>query len=160
MQQVTGNIWDYHKYTTITGWPEAAIVIPTNIGWKANGHNVMGAGLAKDAAKRFPDLTQRYGALCKLHGLNTPVLFMEDLALVLFPTKPLNLDAPNMSWQGSSDIHRVEQSLRELVDLQPSMNRPVYIPLVGCGNGRLRESAVLPLMEKYLQSNSFILVRQ
>lgn len=154
MQQVTNNIWRY------LGTPNSAIVIPTNIGWKANGENVMGAGLAKEAAKRFPDLRHRYGQLCKFHGLKTPVMFMDDLGLVLFPTKPLNLDAPNMSWQGASDIRRVEQSLQELVSLQPVMKRTVYIPLVGCGNGRLRESAVLPLMEKYLQSDAFVLVRQ
>ena len=47
-QVVEGDIWEHHNDGS------RYIVIPTNIGWKTNGHNVMGAGLALQAKTRYP----------------------------------------------------------------------------------------------------------
>jgi hypothetical protein len=156
MLQTTGNLWDYY------GQPKSAIVIPTNIGWKKNQENVMGAGIAKEAAHRFPNLAYRYGRWCEMHGEDTKVVFAEDLSLVLLPTKPLALNAPHLSWRGPSTLARVERSLRELVDIQKEYTalQTVYIPLVGCGNGRLNEADVLPLMMAILTGDCFVIVRE
>lgn len=50
----TANVWDVHA---AGGW----VVIPTNQQTRTDGTAVMGAGLAKDAAERFPALPGAYG---------------------------------------------------------------------------------------------------
>lgn len=155
MQREIGDIWDHNSEIG------SAIVIPTNIGWKGNNENVMGAGLAKEASRRFPHLAYRYGRWCQMHGASTPVVFAEDLGLILFPTKPLDVKSPHLSWRNNSTIERITQSLKELKDCKAEHKiLIIYLPLVGCGNGGLEESVVLPLLEQTLPEPSYILVRQ
>lgn len=157
MLQTVGDLWSFY------GRPNSAIVIPTNIGWKKNQENVMGAGLAKDAARRFRNLPYRYGRWCELHKEETKVVYAKDLGLILFPTKPLDAASPHLSWRNPSTLPRITRSLHELValkaDPEHSDLHTIYIPLVGCGNGKLEESAVLPLMSSILVTNHFVLVR-
>lgn len=54
--ELIGNLWDFHRTDL-----ECFIVIPTNGVLKANGDAVMGAGLAKQAAQRFPTLPKLLG---------------------------------------------------------------------------------------------------
>lgn len=138
--------------------PHAWVVIPTNIGWSEAGVNVMGAGLAKQAAARWPGLPVWYGALCKQFGARTPVVANAEYGCVLFPTKPLDANEPHLSWKQPSSLHLIEEGLAQLVGLP--VEGDVMVPLLGCGMGRLPESAVLPLMRKYLEADRFILVRQ
>ncbi len=156
MRTVHGDIWDYYDP------PKTAIVIPTNIGWKNNYENVMGAGLAKEASRRFKNLAYRYGRWCSEYGAEAPTVFAEDLGVILFPTKPLNTRAPYLSWRNSSELPLIEKSLRELVELKPKHPalETIFVPLVGCGNGGLSESDVLPLMASQLAADCFLLVRQ
>ena len=167
MQHVVGDIWDFVG--------RAPIVVPTNIGWTKAGNNVMGRGVAMQAAQRFPDLPEWYGRFCKAHGARTPVAFkafgstLRSSAiipwtwadLILFPVKPLNEEHPWLSWQSRASLSLIERSLQELVDLIPKWPDPVKIvlPLVGCGNGGLSLGEVLPLLDKYLApTNKFVLV--
>ena len=84
-----GNVWDYHSKGY---W----VVIPTNLGWKANGEAVMGAGLAKQAAKRFPNLAKEYGSVLQDAAKFEEEVIYEDhkTKLILFPTIPLNKEFP------------------------------------------------------------------
>ena len=106
MKWVKGNIWIEHKMGSY-------IVIPTNAGWKGNGDNIMGAGLAKDAMKRFPELPRLYGAYCQV---KTPRVVFDEFRLILVPSKPLNEKQPWLSWQGSADYETVKKSLQWLQD--------------------------------------------
>ncbi len=54
------------------------IVIPTNIGWKKDGANPMGAGVALQASEMYPELANWYGARCKKFGENAAVCFYPD----------------------------------------------------------------------------------
>jgi hypothetical protein len=129
------------------------IVIPTNIGWKSNGKNVMGAGLAKEATIRFPVLAEWYGTLCRHFRESTPVSFLQPL--ILFPTKDLNRNSPWLSWKNKSTLGRIEKSAKELNLWIRSLGdggleRRVAMPPVGCGNGKLNFNDVRPILEKHL----------
>jgi len=148
--EVEDDIWVFY--------PHAWVVIPTNIGWNDLGMNIMGVGLAKDAASRFPDLPAWYGSWCKAYGANTPVMASRDHQLILFPTKQLDANSPGMSWKQPSSIDLIEKGLKELCEI--SIEGEIALPLLGCGAGRLSETQVLPLMKTLLPDDRFIFVRQ
>lgn len=138
------------------------IVIPTNIGWKVDGSNVMGRGLARLVASIYPGLPKDYGAICQKYGEKTTcaVISGYDAALIMFPVKPLNREAPWMSWKSMGSLELIERSAKHLAELEPSLpgGLPIAVPAVGCGNGGLDLSDVKPILERHLVSDRFILV--
>ena len=146
--------------------PTHAIVIPTNAGWRADGSNVTGAGLAKQAAERFPDLPAWYGLVCRreqrLDRVPPPALhWPRDAAgpaLVLVAVKPCDLTQPHLSWDQPARLELVE---RGLFGLQQMTETPrVAVPLLGCGNGGLDPRVVLPLMRRLLDDRFLLVDRQ
>lgn len=143
----TGDIWIYHKLGN-------CIVIPTNAGWKQNGENVMGAGLALQASEKYPNLPLVYGLACK-NG--KPYFYDEINRLFLVPTKPLIKDKPWLSWSQSAKEETIISSLTWLVDTATLLTfKKIYVPLLGAGNGGMNEYKVRDLMEKYLKSEKFV----
>lgn len=149
-----GDIWRFSPWC----W----IVIPTNLGFRADGSNVMGAGLAKQAEKLYPGLAWSYGQSCRewareggIHGIWTSTAFSR---LALFPVKPLNIEKPHLSWKQNASLELIDQSAWKLSRMFGD-NHQVAVPLVGCGNGKLDEKDVLPILRKHLTSDRFILVR-
>lgn len=157
MKTEIGNLWDHHDRGR---W----VVVTTNIGWKNDGSNPMGAGVAKIAANRFPELPNKYGPRCKKYGANTAVWPFSPGKLILFPTKPLNENQPWLSWKNNSDYSLIKRSTKQLVKLVDMLRQRgkflpvVVLPMVGCGNGNLEPKCVTRLLEKYLD-DTFILVR-
>jgi hypothetical protein len=165
MHEISGDIWNLAD----SHW----IVIPTNCGWNSRGENVMGAGLAKQAAMRFPELRAVYGKVCRdeaLAGRANPFMVYGKRRLILFAVKPLWKDAPQLSWKRPADLKMIEASCRCLVDWindgvadsWPELPEPplIAIPTVGCGNGRLHEADVLPILHKHLDRfDNVVLVR-
>ena len=89
MKRTTGDIWDAPP-------TDAWIVVPTNVGWKRDGTNVMGSGIAEQAKVKFDDLPHRYGRWCQE---NKDKLFEYNKGkLLCLPVKPLNKKKPWMSW--------------------------------------------------------------
>lgn len=148
MRVFYGDIWDQ--------FPHALTVVPVNIGWKMSGEAVMGAGIAKQAVDRFPDLPQWWGFLCQRFRENTPVTLHPRHRLLLFPTKPLDDDAPWMSWKSDADSKLVWRSAAQLAAF--AFDETINIPLVGCGNGRLSAELVLPILRMFLNHHRFQLV--
>lgn len=124
------------------------VVIPTNIGFKKDGANVMGAGLAKQARERVGHLDRWYGMLCKACREHTPVCVFPDAPLILFPVKPFNAKHPHLSWKQDADPRLIERSLKQLGSM--TIRKPVAIPAVGCGNGNLSHTMIVPVMEQIL----------
>jgi hypothetical protein len=149
-----GNIWQYRG--------RGYIVIPTNIGWKKDGSGVMGRGLAAQAASMYPGLAERYGEMCQKYGerLSCVVVLGYDTPLILFPTKPLNKEAPWLSWRSAADLRLIEKNARCLSELEKDLkdDLPILVPALGCGNGGLDLRLVRPIFERYLTSDRFILV--
>lgn len=174
MRQVEGDLWTFLGHC----W----LVIPTNIGWRPKpdeedptapcGPAPMGAGVAGQFAERVPSAPYLWGMFCHHHKALTPVLAAPQ-GWIYFPTKALDEKRPWLSWKAKANLVLVERSLAQLAALRlPSKEErvgyaraatfetdEVAIPMVGCGEGRLKESQVLPLMKQYLDDR-FILVRQ
>lgn len=141
-----GDIWDYNEHN----W----CVITTNIGWNSQGLAVMGAGIAKQAAYRYPELQHWYGEQCRSLKELVGVSVYKPGKLLLFPTKALNKEHPHLSWRAKSEMWLIENSLNRLVglmsDIQMVYTSKVYLPPVGCGHGGLNLEDVYPLLEQYL----------
>jgi hypothetical protein len=153
VKEACGDIWSW-----LDAPHHAEVVIPTNIGWKSNGENVMGAGLAKECLARYPGVAQWYGEICQACGPFTPVVVHPEHPLIFFPTKVLNYDEPHLSWQRGSHLGLIERATQQLAALRLG---PVALPLVGCGNGGLSEERVLPVLRDWLgSSNHVTLVRR
>lgn len=141
MHMIRGDIWEEAKKGVL-------VVIPTNIGWRKDGSNVMGAGLAKQAQERIPHLARWYGMLCKSCREHTPVCVFPDAPIILFPVKKLDPAHPHLSWKQDADPRLIERSLKQLGSI--TLHKPVVIPAVGCGNGNLSAKTIVPVMEQLL----------
>ncbi len=150
MKLVKGSLWS----AEFDGYLK---VVPINLGWKSSGANVMGRGVAKQAAAKFPDLAMWFGQVCKDMASADIVKINRYSDLLMFPVKPLFKTAPHLSWQRDADFDLVERSARELASLLGS-NQPIVLPLVGCGNGGLSPCDVLPMLFRLLRSDRFTLV--
>ena len=107
--------------------------------------NVMGAGLAKQVATRYPNIPNALGWLYKSGKHNCHV--MEQLKLIFFPVKPLARN-PAMSWSQPASLSLIEESARDLGTIV--LTSLVVVPHVGCGNGGLDWNEVKPILDKYL----------
>lgn len=147
MKKVKGDIWDLAE----THW----LVVPVNAGWRADGTNVMGRGLAKQAAARFPELPLEYGRACrdmKRAGNPNNLYICLNRRLILFPVKPLNAAAPHLSWRQEASIDLIRRSCESLGEWMEAAEWPlVAMPTVGCGNGQLNPKHVLPVLDEFFQ---------
>lgn len=143
-------------------------VIPVNIGWDKHGRAIMGKGLAKQAAERFPEVLESWGDVCQAGRNATQVLQKRFTGprgganLVLFPTKPLHAPAPYLSWRFDASPRLIEKSVQELDAIFGEMGQVVgrdpiiQIPPVGCGAGHLKREQVIPILEKYLTKDRYV----
>jgi hypothetical protein len=168
MQTIVGDIWGLAAKID-------AIVIPTNVGWRSDGRNVMGRGLARQAARRWPELPGDYGTFCRMHGRATPVALYPLPAgnkwckmLLLFPVKPLDINKPHLSWFQPANAAYIEAHLMRLgeapesgvlKDLDIAGGARVLVPSLGCGNGTLQEEQIVPMLHRYLTHPCFVHVR-
>lgn len=133
------------------------LVIPTNIGWKPrDGRNVMGKGLALQAAGKHPYFPLWYGLECMKKRAETPVLLYPHAPLIAFPVKPLNEATPWLSWKSKADLGLIERSAKQLAEMKT--DHPVAVSMVGCGAGGLEMADVRPILDKYLSDPRFTLI--
>lgn len=148
MKTIKGDIWEEALKTG------GYIIIPTNIGWKKNGENVMGRGVAYQSKKYFPELAMLYGKQCSILGEEACCILFglqyDNISPLCIATKELDKDKPYLSWQNNSSLLQIEKSLKKFTEIFISNEELFYFPLLGCGNGGLNKEDVLPLMEEYL----------
>jgi len=143
--EVKGDIWEFHS----EGNP---IAVTTNPIINTRGKVVMGRGIAKEAATRFPRLPAELAMKIQSNKTaNRPhniVYYFPEYNIFTFPTKH--------HWRYDSNTELIKHSylrLRRLVaKLRKEKRLPsslkVYIPRPGCGNGRLDWSTeVKPILE-------------
>jgi hypothetical protein len=149
IQTKTGDIWKMIA--------SHLLVIPTNIGWKTkDGRNVMGRGLALQAAGKYPYFPLWYGLECMKTRGDTPVLIYPHAPLIAFPVKPLNVETPWLSWKSKATLELIERSAKQLEALKT--DHPIAVSMVGCGNGGLDMADVRPILDNYLSDKRFTLV--
>jgi len=150
MITIHGDIWKEFEAR-----PESYLVIPTNVGWKADGENVMGRGLAKQAAEKFPELPGLYGSCCQKYG--EEVFVHVGRRIICAPTKPLNKEHPHLSWKAFSTFKDVKKSYRQIRDLSQK-GLTIVTPLLGAGNGGLRFTDAMMLVDEAKMPDNVILV--
>lgn len=154
MRRTRGNIWTFHR----THW----VLVPTNVGFNLKEFEaIMGRGLALDAKRRFPDLPKWYGDVCMRQRKKTMFVLNHPHRLVLMPTKPFNEREPWNSWNCKSTIEFVEKQVAYLAQQNLDFwELPITLPLVGCGEGGLLAEDVMPVLERHLTSDLFLLVQR
>jgi hypothetical protein len=141
MLETTGSIFDSKA---------DALCVPTNGVVKGSGDLVMGKGLAKLFAQRYPGLPRQLGDHVQKAG-NVPCLYRPDdkfgvlgKYVISFPTKH--------HWSQPSDLVLIERSARCIVSLVEVMQlSTIALSRVGCGLGHLDwDTQVKPLLTQIL----------
>jgi len=116
-----------------------------------NCYGAMGAGIAVEFKRRFPDMYNIYKRACEdgyvkpgtvlVDRLSTPVIF--------------NVAVKN-HWQDPSKLEWVDSCLRTVVvQAREIKAKKVAMPMLGCGLGRLDRKDVLALMHKHFDNCGF-----
>lgn len=150
---VNGNLWDYYA----RGY---YVVVPTNIGWQNSRsmiENHMGAGTAKTAALRWPELPLWYARQCQAYGHSTPLLRRDELRLVFLPVKPLAQD-PACSWNQPASTELIRHGLRQLAAWWSDTLPRVATPLLGIHDGELEPQFSLCILREELDQTDIVVV--
>lgn len=152
MNEIMGDIFQVHKEYD-------AICCTTNYVVKNNGELVMGAGVAKAFATKYPWLPKLWGERVKRDWKENchPGLFVtlmkERPHLVYFGTK--------WHYKDNSDRDLIESNLFSLVDITNKLDwKKVLLPRPGCANGGLDwDNDIKHLCEEYLNDRFTIISR-
>ena len=108
MRILTKDLWEYHAQG-------AYVVITTNRCLKRDGRAVMGAGVALQAATRYPELPYQYAEFLRREqcvegeGVGGFAVY-PGYRLILLPTK--------LQWRDPSHLWLIEWGLQQLVEWQ------------------------------------------
>lgn len=125
------DMWDLHDQGC---W----VVVPTNCMVREDETAVMGGGIARQAADKFPELPVRYG-----NALLDNKFFYEDFLtrIMCYPTK--------IDWKDPSRLCLIELivlSVQRFIKDFP--NKKVVVPAIGCGLGGLDwDTEVSPMLQ-------------
>ncbi len=141
MKIVEKDIWEAHA-------EGCTIVVPTNGSVNRLGHAVMGRGVARQAAGRFLMLARELGNRLVVEG--NRVYHFRGYRLFTFPVKRV--------WHEMAQYDLVRRSSEQLLSFLGEMPDlvPVYMPKVGCGNGRLRWESVEPILDAILRDMAIV----
>ena len=150
MQTMRGDLWGMHG--------EGHWVCVTTNGVVGSSGLVMGAGIAKEAAIRYPELKAHWGDGVMKHG-NVPMCYIPG-RLLSFPTKH--------HWRHPSDLPLIQSSAKKLVEwwtfveawykMSGEEPKPICLPKPGCGNGGLLWSQVEPAISGMLNDNFIVML--
>lgn len=119
MNEAKGDLWTY---------PADWRVITTNGRLNSVGEAIMGAGVALQAKKQFPELPYKLGKYIAMYG-NRPFLLKQE-GLITYPTK--------YDWRGLSSILLIRRSAELITVIVDKFNlRRIVMPRPGCLNGGL-----------------------
>jgi len=146
MEVIKGDIWNVYAKGEV-------IVIPTNGFVKNDGEAVMGAGLALQCKRIYPKMPAMLGQMLIKHG-NNVFLFTHAIPKGSFYTFPVK-----HNWWEKADVKLIEKSCDQLVEeYLHSVVGPVYLPMVGCGNGQLSWGVVEKILDAKLDPTAFKVV--
>lgn len=132
--------------------PHLCLCVTTNGIVKTDGRAVMGAGVAKAFAGRYPILPAVLGSKLLAHGNQVHYLGTFDgVSILSFPTKH--------HWRSSSDLALISSSAQVLAET--ARVRPEYTFVVtppGCGLGGLSWNMVRHLVEQ-MPDNCWVIDR-
>lgn len=141
MLEVVGEIWEYAG--------AAMIAITSNGSLTRDQRAIMGRGVARQAAARFPELSGQLGRMLAERGNH---VFDLGNGIVTFPVEETAWSLPDLRI-----IARSAQELRGLADR--SGWQRIVVPRPGCGGGGLAWQEVRPLLEPWLDDR-FVVISQ
>lgn len=149
MRTATGDLWTY---------PAQAIVIPINWRTKKNGEAVMGAGVAKQAAQRWPWLPRHLGL--EIAASKAPK-FCIDLTARMESDGPVILSVPTKrDWRDPADLGLIALAPAFLVTMADHYDwQTVALPRLGCGLGQLRWEDVRPVLAPILDDRFVVVTK-
>ena len=143
MHEITGDLWEKHA-------DGAVVAITINGMVTKSGKSIMLRGCARQAADRFPELTNVHGSLLINHGNH---VFDLGRRIVSFPVEADPYQTP--------DLSLIERSCRELVELADYKEWPqVVVPRPGCGGGGLAWNDVKPILQEYFDDRFYVITKE
>lgn len=158
MKEIKGDIWKVDA---------DALCITTNGFVKKNGECVMGAGIAKDAAQRYPNMPKKLGSLINKYGnivhivgtlVRESIMKIHGITafiyIVAFPVKH--------HFKDRADLELIKKSCKELVDLADHLSwQKVVLIKPGCGCGKLDwekdvKPVIAPLLDDRFEVIDFV----
>jgi O-acetyl-ADP-ribose deacetylase (regulator of RNase III) len=138
---------------------ECQLVCPVN-----TVAGVMGAGLAKSFATRWPDLVHHHRETCRSQALVVgrcilaPISRDSSRYAVLFPTKEHWKNPSQLDWIGSGMAHMITIVKRHHVAFSSPHDPPpsVALPALGCGLGGLDWRDVKVKLFYYMKTYDWI----
>jgi hypothetical protein len=160
MNELRGDIFDLLDEVSHVD----ALCITTNTIIKPNGNLVMGAGIAKTFALKYPHIPEdwgyrvqknkdRYGENSSCVLVNAMDSFSKFDNLVSLPTK--------YHFKDPSDIQLIIKSIKQLIVIANALewNR-IYLPRPGCDLGGLSwDNVVKPSINKFLDERFFVFTK-
>lgn len=146
MIEIQANMW-----AMIPEYDPDAVCVTTCQVTNSRGHLVMGAGIAKQAKERHPELPRFWGkAISEEEDDIIVTSGLASYALVAFHTK--------MHWRDPSILSLIRKSATSLRNVA-DQNRwqCVFLPRPGCSNGKLLWSEVKPILEDVGLNDRFII---
>lgn len=135
MREFYGDIWGFLDS------PTALVGVTTNHFIKKDGTNVMGRGIAKEAAIRFPELPKK---------LAERIQAQPEKSIHMFPEYGIFTFQVKHSWWEDASLELIEKSCKELkMIMDKSHDVTFVVARPGCGNGRLNWEDVRLILEKY-----------
>lgn len=144
MQEIYGDAWELSKDFDV-------MCITTNGTIKNNGYAVMGRGIAKEAAIRYPHIAKLLGDVISKQGvICAPLMWVnEDATLIYaFPVK--------YNWWEKADIELIKKSCLEMVEFYSGNQFTILLPRPGCGYGQLNWEDVKKEIEPLLDDRFYI----
>lgn len=106
----------------------------------------MGAGIAYECRLRYPEMYEKYQALCKDNLLQIGTLWIYKASnknILNFPTKT--------DWKQPSKIEYLEKGLQKFVDTYKEKEiTSIAFPLLGASHGGLTQEQSISTMKRYL----------
>lgn len=142
-----GNMWDIFGKTGL-------FLITTNPIRRKDGAVVMGKGIAKEAADRFPDMPFKFGERLNIIEGNGKKPFVNVIGF--FDNQMVGFFMVKDHWKNEANPAIIQQSVWDLIhnmrmtsilgEWHESTMR-VDLNFPGIGNGRLAREQVLPIIE-------------
>lgn len=151
MLEITGDILNPSSWSCQPTTSQIAICIPTNGIVKANGHAVMGAGIAKICAVRYPEAPAILGNCLNQSGNQICYILTDgNVHLLSFPTKH--------HWRDPSDLALIVNSARTLAEIaRVTADCTFVLARPGCGCGGLSWFTVKDAIAFLLPDNCWII---
>jgi hypothetical protein len=167
MKEITGNVFDLINEPDVD-----SICITTNGIVNANGLAIMGAGVAGEAARRWPSIRKNLGRAINASG-NFPFVIgiINPNGEFINPTRKLitakefkclvwSFPTKN-DWQDNSDIELIKQSSKMLYDRTKELGlKNIVLPRPGTTNGKLIWSNVKEAITPLLDDRFIIVSRE